>query len=419
MAYVIAEPCVDVMDTACVDVCPVDCIHTKEGEKQLYINPAECIDCAACEPACPVSAIFILDDVPEQWTSYVELNEKFFEDFVKPTKAGAAAGEGGEGAEADENRIGIEEFVQTIEVPKSSIRPALRPFVMLSQPLLGAFDAKFKRELEEMAANPVIFSSAISTGINSLINLTLYPLLFFLLAVKVWNINLFSSGGNLAILLGVALAIVEGIYRFKSNLTTMESEEQSRYGAALYGWIPSLITRLLLLPVLRNVITIEPTAPRSTMPGAVPTVDEEGHPDGPIYAEDVRERYRRYGMVNRMEEKVDRYIIEIEFSRWVPECVYKKRYNLPDRMPDYAYQVNLGEGAVVVETKLEDPRFAEVAGRASSFPIGFRNVFHIEGCPENFQATCRDKVLQIIVPKSGKVGDLVIERPVHYAKIKG
>ena len=92
MAYVIAEPCVDVMDTACVDVCPVDCIHTKDGEKQLYINPAECIDCAACEPACPVTAIFILDDVPEQWTSYIELNEKFFEDFVKPTKAGAAAG---------------------------------------------------------------------------------------------------------------------------------------------------------------------------------------------------------------------------------------------------------------------------------------------------------------------------------------
>ena len=88
MAYVIAEPCVDVMDTACVDVCPVDCIHTKDGEKQLYINPAECIDCAACEPACPVTAIFILDDVPEQWNSYIELNETFFEDFVKPTKAG-------------------------------------------------------------------------------------------------------------------------------------------------------------------------------------------------------------------------------------------------------------------------------------------------------------------------------------------
>ena len=56
MAYIICEPCVDVMDTACVDVCPVDCIHTTEGEKQLYIDPDVCIDCAACVDVCPVEA---------------------------------------------------------------------------------------------------------------------------------------------------------------------------------------------------------------------------------------------------------------------------------------------------------------------------------------------------------------------------
>jgi NAD-dependent dihydropyrimidine dehydrogenase PreA subunit len=64
MAYVIAEPCVSTKDTACVDVCPCDCIHPRkdEGEfstaPQLYINPDECIDCGACIPVCPVSAIF-------------------------------------------------------------------------------------------------------------------------------------------------------------------------------------------------------------------------------------------------------------------------------------------------------------------------------------------------------------------------
>lgn len=411
MAYVIAEPCVDVMDTACVDVCPVDCIHTIEGEKQLYINPTECIDCAACEPACPVTAIFILDDVPEQWTSYIELNEKFFEDFVKPIKAGAAAGEDGAAA-ADEDRLGIEEFVQTIESPTSSIRPIFRPFVMFSQLVLGAFDAKFKRELEEMAQNPIIFSAAVSTGINSLINLTLYPLVLFLL-FSGGNIEsaLFTGKGNFAIFLGVVLAILEGLYRFRDDLTTTDTEESSRYGASIYGWIPSLIARVLL-PVLRPVIATEPASPRSTMPGAVLT-------DGPIYQEDVRERYRRYGMLNRIEEKVDRYIIEIEFPRWVPDSAYKRKYNLPDRMPDYTYQVNLGEGTVTTEAKLEDPRFTEFVGRTSSFPLGFSNMFRINGQPENFQAMLRDKVLQIIVPKSGRIEDLIIERPVHYAKIKG
>ena len=64
MAYTICEPCIGTKDTACVDVCPVDCIHPRkdepefEAETKLYIHPDECIDCGACVPACPVEAIF-------------------------------------------------------------------------------------------------------------------------------------------------------------------------------------------------------------------------------------------------------------------------------------------------------------------------------------------------------------------------
>jgi ferredoxin len=81
MTYVIAEPCVDVLDTACVEVCPVDCIHYEEGvDRKLYIDPDECIDCGACEPACPVTAIFAEDDVPDNWKEYTELDAKWFKD---------------------------------------------------------------------------------------------------------------------------------------------------------------------------------------------------------------------------------------------------------------------------------------------------------------------------------------------------
>ena len=86
MAYIIAEPCVGVCDTACVDVCPVDCIQPSDGYddgiegKQLYINPDECIDCAACEPECPVEAIFEEDDVPEKWQKYIKINADYFAD---------------------------------------------------------------------------------------------------------------------------------------------------------------------------------------------------------------------------------------------------------------------------------------------------------------------------------------------------
>lgn len=76
MAFVIAEPCIGTKDAACVEVCPVDCIH--EGEDQYYIDPDECIDCGACEPECPVEAIFPEDDVPEQWKDYIEKNADWY-----------------------------------------------------------------------------------------------------------------------------------------------------------------------------------------------------------------------------------------------------------------------------------------------------------------------------------------------------
>ena len=84
MAYVIAEPCIGTKDRACVDACPVDCIHPKADEAksdevdQLFIDPVECIDCGACVPVCPVSAIFAGDDLPEKWSSFAEKNAGHF-----------------------------------------------------------------------------------------------------------------------------------------------------------------------------------------------------------------------------------------------------------------------------------------------------------------------------------------------------
>jgi NAD-dependent dihydropyrimidine dehydrogenase PreA subunit len=72
MPYVITEPCIGTKDASCVEVCPVDCIY--ESENMYYINPDECIDCGACEPECPVQAIFPDTDVPPEWTDYIEKN---------------------------------------------------------------------------------------------------------------------------------------------------------------------------------------------------------------------------------------------------------------------------------------------------------------------------------------------------------
>ena len=85
MAYIICEPCVGTKDTACVDVCPVDCIHPRKDEPafdaadMLYIHPDECIDCGACVPACPVEAIFALDEVPDKWNGYIPVNADYYQ----------------------------------------------------------------------------------------------------------------------------------------------------------------------------------------------------------------------------------------------------------------------------------------------------------------------------------------------------
>jgi len=78
--YVITSRCIDVSDQSCVEECPVDCIYV--GDRKLYINPKECIDCGACEPVCPVEAIAQDRRVPEEDKEFVEDNRRFFTEVL-------------------------------------------------------------------------------------------------------------------------------------------------------------------------------------------------------------------------------------------------------------------------------------------------------------------------------------------------
>ena len=84
MALVITEACAGCKDQSCVPVCPCDCIHegilqyNGVGYDQLFVDPNQCIDCGACEPECPVDAIFEEDEVPEQWNHYIQINADFY-----------------------------------------------------------------------------------------------------------------------------------------------------------------------------------------------------------------------------------------------------------------------------------------------------------------------------------------------------
>ncbi|WP_428263457.1 4Fe-4S dicluster domain-containing protein [Haliangium sp.] len=84
MAYIVADPCVKCKYTDCVAVCPVDCFY--EGKNMLVINPDECIDCGACEPECPTTAIFEESDLPGKWHVYISIN-KAFSGAIDPSEA--------------------------------------------------------------------------------------------------------------------------------------------------------------------------------------------------------------------------------------------------------------------------------------------------------------------------------------------
>jgi len=102
MTYVIGAACIDVMDRACVDECPVDCIYV--GGRMAYINPEECIDCSACEPVCPVEAITVEDEVSADQLAFVIENSRFFSEVLP----GRTEPVGSPGGAAEFGPIGVD-----------------------------------------------------------------------------------------------------------------------------------------------------------------------------------------------------------------------------------------------------------------------------------------------------------------------
>ena len=121
MTFVITQPCIDVQDQSCVEVCPVDCIHFEEGaDRMLYIEPEVCIDCGACEPVCPVTAIYDEPDVPADQARFTEINALWFSD---PAAARAQVG----GAPAPAPSEPAAEAPAEEEAPAAADEEALAP----------------------------------------------------------------------------------------------------------------------------------------------------------------------------------------------------------------------------------------------------------------------------------------------------
>lgn len=76
MAFVVTQACIDIKDKSCMQVCPADCLF--EGDRMMYINPDLCINCGACEPACPQEAILLDEELEGDNAQFISINEQFF-----------------------------------------------------------------------------------------------------------------------------------------------------------------------------------------------------------------------------------------------------------------------------------------------------------------------------------------------------
>jgi NAD-dependent dihydropyrimidine dehydrogenase PreA subunit len=102
MTYVIGAQCIDILDKSCIEVCPVDCIYL--GDRKMYIQPDECIDCGACEAVCPIEAIKYKDSVTAENQPFIVDNEEF---FSKPLP-GRDEPLGWLGSSLDSGQIGVD-----------------------------------------------------------------------------------------------------------------------------------------------------------------------------------------------------------------------------------------------------------------------------------------------------------------------
>lgn len=109
MTFVVTEQCIKCKYTDCVEVCPVDCFY--EGPNFLVINPDECIDCALCEPECPVNAIVSEDDLPEEYQKYLEINKKLADVWPNITTIIPAPADADEWANKPDKFIHLQPYI--------------------------------------------------------------------------------------------------------------------------------------------------------------------------------------------------------------------------------------------------------------------------------------------------------------------
>jgi ferredoxin len=303
-----------------------------------------------------------------------------------PKDIGALPGPIGEKHFPGELEADFDAVLASVNASPVRIAPALVQIAFrLAEPILGAMPVGVKAQLEEAVGSSGGFSTVRSTALNMILNLILYPVILTAFAVAVLGDRLFSQSTGGWIMLGVLIASAEAAWRLREGVIHAKPAGELTYRGCWYG---------LALAPIGSILARAGGAGRRTER----KVAFDGF-EGTMH-EDKTERDRRYGTVYTVAEYANAYLVRLEMPRKLPLSSLKRLWNLPDEMPDYDYNIMLGDNVLSINASVRGETIRRLSYISSAFPADFMTRIEFGKPVGAFKHRMRDKVLEVVVLKA-------------------
>jgi NAD-dependent dihydropyrimidine dehydrogenase PreA subunit len=284
----------------------------------------------------------------------------------------------------DELPLSFDEAIKQFQSGGSTLPDWFRTAVILAQPLIGALPHGIKKRLE-VALQSSLFTAGGSTGLNIVHNAVLYPLIAAGVGIAAHDpAFIYDKGINIYLLVGLLLAILEGVFRLKDGLFKVKPAEEMQFPPAIYGGPLALVAD----PMLSKRIGLVREMP----------IPVEGFYSKGFVAK--RERERRYGNIYTVEDYGGAFLMRMEFPRWLPEIGVKSREQLSDEMPDYDYDLSLQDGQLIVKGKCTDEKVRMISSSVGAFPPEFTSIIPFRERISGFAHQFNDKNLEVLLVKA-------------------
>ena len=303
-----------------------------------------------------------------------------------PKDIGALPGPIGEKHFAGELEADFDAVLASVDAsPIRTAPPAVQIAFRLAEPILGAMPDGVKAQLENAVGTTAGFSRIRSTALNMIFNLILYPVILTLFAVYVLGDPMFSQATGGWIMLGILIATAEAAWRLREGVIHAKPAGELTYRGCWYGLALAPFGSMLV----RAGGAARPTERKVAFDGFETTMHE-----------DKTERDRRYGTVYTVAEYANAYLVRLEMPRKLPPSSLKRLWNLPDEMPDYDYNIVLGDNVIAISASVRGETLRRLSYVSSSFPADFTTRIEFGKAVGAFKHRMRDKVLEVIVLKA-------------------